>query len=186
MKPIYVSLTKKGDIDKAIKLLKDYKQSLNSKGEIFLQRLAEVGIPIIDARIGWAQGDSDPQHSTHISVMSFEDYSEARLIVEGQDILFFEFGAGAHFNGREGTSPRPSTRGALDGVEYETTGGKEMGYTIGSYGKGQGKNDFWFYEAENGDIIMSHGTEAAMPLYHATMEIINNIQRIAKEVYGGQ
>ena len=185
MKPIYVSLTKSGDVKKAIKQLEQYKQTLNVKGEIFLQRLAEIGIPVINARIGWAQGDSNPQHSTYISVMSFGEYSEARLIVEGVDILFLEFGAGVHFNGSAGTSPRTNLKGVQDGVEYELTGGKELGYTIGSYGKGQGKKDFWFYTSENGDTIMSYGTEAAMPLYHATMEIINSIQRIAKEVYGG-
>ena len=184
MKPIYISLTRKGDIKKAISELKKYKQSLYSKGEIFVQRLAEIGIPVIDARMAWAAGDSDPTHSTHIKVMSFEDYSKAHLIVEGKDLLFIEFGSGVHFNGRAGSSPRNHVVGATAGVEYELTGGKELGYTIGSYGLGQGKNDFWFYEADNGDVIMSHGTEATMPMYHASMEIINSIERIAREVYG--
>lgn len=186
MKPIYISLTKKGSLEKAIKQIETYKQSLNVKGEIFLQRLAETGIPIIDARMGWAQGDSDPRHSTHIKVSSFGDYSEAHLIVEGKDLLMIEFGAGVHYNGREGQSPRESIKGHMEGVDYEITGGKELGYTIGSYGKGQGKNDFWYYTAENGESVLSHGTEASMPLYHATMEIINNIHRIAQEVYGGK
>lgn len=186
MKPIYVTLTKKGSLDKAIKQIKEYTQSLNVKGEIFLQRLAEVGIPIIDTRIGWAHGDSDPQHSTHIRVSSFGDYTEAHLIVEGKDLLFIEFGSGVHYNGSAGQSPRKSIKGSQNGVEYEMTGGKELGYTIGSYGNGQGVKDHWFYKAENGDTIMSHGTEASMPLYHATMEIINSIQRIAQEVYGGK
>jgi len=184
MKPIYVSLTRKGDVDRAIKELKKYKQSLMSKGEIFVRRLAEIGIPIIDSRISWAQGDSDPNHYTHIEVLSFGDYSEARLVVEGQDIAFYEFGAGVHFNGGAGTSSRHSATGSANGAVYDITGGKELGYTIGSYGKGQGKNDFWFYKADNGETIRSFGTEATMPLYHATMEIINSIERIAREVYG--
>lgn len=179
-----ISLTRKGDIQKAIKELQKYKQSLNSKGEIFLQRLAEVGIPVIDARIARAQGDSDPRHYTHIEVFSYQDYSEAHLVVEGQGLIWFEFGAGVHYNGAAGSSPRKSEHGTQSGAEYNITGGEELGYTIGSYGKGQGKNDHWFYYADNGDVVMSHGTEATMPMYHATMEILNSIRRIAKEVYG--
>ena len=184
MKPIYISLSRKGDIDKAIKELEKYKRSLMSKGEIFVRRLAEIGIPIIDSRIAWSEGDSDPNHYTHIELMSYEDYSEARLVVEGKDILFFEFGAGVHFNESAGTSSRHSTSGTRNGAEYDIAGGQELGYTIGSYGKGQGKNDFWYYKADNGDVIRSFGTEATMPLYHATMEIINSIEQIAREVYG--
>lgn len=183
MKPIYVSLTRKGDIDKAIKELKRYKQTLYSKGEIFVRRLAEIGIPVIDSRIAKAEGDSNPNHYTHIELMSFEEYSEARLVVDGKDIAFFEFGAGVHFNGSAGSSSRPSTSGSMNGADYSTTGGEELGYTIGSYGKGQGKNDSWFYKADNGDVIRSYGTEATMPLYHATLEILNSIEQIAKEVY---
>lgn len=184
MKPLYISLTRKGDIDKAVKALKQYKQTLMSRSEIFVRRLAEIGIPVIDARITHAQGDSDPSHYSYIKVLSFGDYSEATLVVEGRDLLFLEFGAGAHFNGAAGTSKRPKEDYSGDSYDYHITGGEELGYTIGSYGKGQGKNDFWFYKADNGDIIMSHGTEAVMPLYHASIEIINHIEQIAREVYG--
>lgn len=184
MKPIKISITRKGDINRAITLLKEYKHSLSTKGEIFVRRLAEIGIPIIDSRIAHANGDSDPDHYTYIELNSFGEYSEARLIVEGQDIAFFEFGAGVHFNGGAGSSSRPSKEGSMNGADYSITGGQELGYTIGSYGKGQGKEDHWFYQAETGEAIMSHGTEATMPLYHATLEILNSIEQIAREVYG--
>lgn len=179
-----VSLFKKGDIDKAIQAVEKYRMSLNDKGAIFVQRLAEIGIPVIDARIARAQGDSDPNHYTYIRLHSFGDYSEANLVVEGRDILFLEFGAGVHFNGAAGSSKRVEADYSNDALDYHISGGKELGYTIGSYGKGQGKNDHWFYRAENGDVIMSHGTEGTMPLYSATMEIINSIEQIAREVYG--
>ena len=181
-----ISLFKKGDIDKAIKEIEKYQQQLNERGEIFLRRLAEIRIPVIDSRIARTQGDSDPTHSTYVTVYSFGDYSEATLTVEGKDTLYMEFGAGVHFNGEAGTSKRKEAEYKSDVIDYHISGGEEVGYTIGSYGKGLGANDFWFYEAENGDVIMSHGTEASMPLYHATMEIINNIERVAREVYGGK
>lgn len=185
MKPLRISLTTKGSIQKAIDELNKYKESLNEKSAVFVSRLAELGIPIIDQRIAQAQGDSDPNHYTYITVNSFGSYSEARLVVEGRDILFFEFGAGVHYNGAAYTSDRISSDGFMNGAEYHITGGEELGYTIGSYGDGHGVNDFWFYTAETGESIMSHGTEATMPLHAATVEILTNIQQIAKEVFRG-
>ena len=185
MKRIWVSLTSKGSIDKAVKELRRYKQSIETKNEVFVRRLAELGIPIIDARISAAQGDSDPNHYAYIKVLSYGDYSEAQLVVEGRDIMFFEFGAGIHYNGAAGTSKRKREDFESDSFDYHISGGAELGYTIGSYGKGQGKQNAWAYRAETGEIVISHGTEATMPLHSATVEIINNIEQIAKSVFGG-
>lgn len=157
-------------LDNAIKQIQEYQRTLNDKCEIFVRRLAEVGIPIIDQNIASAAGDSDKGHNTYIKINSFGSYSQAQLIVEGKDLLFIEFGAGVHYNGNLGGSPHPK--------------GKEMGYTIGSYGKGQGKNDFWFYYADSGEAVMSHGTQATMPVYKAGVEIGRQILKIAREVFG--
>lgn len=157
-------------LDNAIKQIQEYQRTLNDKCEMFVRRLAEVGIPIIDQNIASAAGDSDKGHNTFIKINSFGSYSQAQLIVEGKDILFIEFGAGVHYNGNLGGSPHPK--------------GKEMGYTIGSYGKGQGKNDFWFYYADSGEAVMSHGTQATMPVYKAGVEIRRQMLKIAREVFG--
>lgn len=158
-------------IQKAIDELNQYKADVKRKNEEFVRKLAEIGIPVIDQNIASAAGDSDKSHNTFIKVNSFGDYSQAVLTVEGKDILFIEFGAGVHFNSSAGSSPHPK--------------GQEFGYTIGSYGKGQGKNDYWFYYADSGESVMSHGTEATMPVYKASIEMRNQIRKIAKEVFGG-
>lgn len=168
-KKISISLSQKS-IQNAIKEIEAYKRQFIDRNEIFVRRLAELGIPVIDQNIASAQGDSDKNHNTYIKINSFGSYSEAKLVVEGKNLLFIEFGSGVHHNGSAGTSPHPK--------------GEEFAYTIGSYGKGQGKNDFWFYYADTGEAVMSHGTEAAMPVYRASQEIIQNIRRIAKEVFG--
>lgn len=157
-------------IQNAISELRKYQQSLIDKNAEFVRRLAELGIPIIDRNISAAAGDSDKSHNTYIKINSFGSYSEAKLVVEGSDLLFIEFGSGIHYNDSAGTSPHPK--------------GEEFGYTIGSYGKGQGKNDFWFYYADTGEAVMSHGTQSTMPVYKASVEIIQNIRRIAREVFG--
>ena len=156
-------------LDKAIQQIRQYQNSLNDKCAEFVRRLAEVGIPVIDENIAAAQGDSDKGHNTYIKINSFGSYSQAELIVESNSILWIEFGAGVHFNGHLGSSPHPK--------------GEELGYTIGSYGKGQGKNDFWFYYADSGEAVMSHGTQATMPVYKAGLEIKRQVLKIAKEVF---
>lgn len=168
-KKIHMSLSEKS-IRNAINEIEAYKRQFIERNEVFVRRLAELGIPVIDQNIAVAQGDSDKNHNTYIKINSFGSYSEAKLVVEGKSILFIEFGAGIRYNGSSGTSPHPK--------------GEEFGYTIGSYGKGQGSKDFWFYYADTGESVMSHGTEATMPVFRATQEIIQNIRRIAREVFG--
>lgn len=150
--------------------LKNYQSELNRKNVVFVRRLAELGIPIIDSRISQAQGDSNPSHNTHIKLTSGATYTRAVLTVEGRDLLFFEFGAGVHYNGAVGQSPNPK--------------GAERGYTIGSYGQGKGSQDSWTYTSDTGEWIRSYGTEATMPVYSASIEIMQSIKRIAREVFG--
>lgn len=168
-KKIHMSLSEKS-IRNAINEIEVYKRQFIERNEVFVRRLAELGIPVIDQNIAAAQGDSDKSHNTYIKINSFGSYSEAKLVVEGKSILFIEFGAGIRYNGSSGTSPHPK--------------GEEFGYTIGSYGKGQGSKDFWFYYADTGESVMSHGTEATMPVFRASQEIIQNIRRIEREVFG--
>ena len=82
--------------------------------------------------------------------------------------MWVEFGAGVYHNGAVGSSPNPY--------------GSELGFTIGSYGT-NGARDIWgFYE--NGELVLTHGTPAAMPLFHAVQDTIDEIPSIAKEVFG--
>ena len=168
---ININLFDSRSLDKAIQEIRQYQNSLNDKCAEFVRSLAVVGIPVIDENIAAAQGNSYKGHNTYIKIKSFGSYSQAELIVESKSILWIEFGAGVHFNGHLGSSPHPK--------------GNELGYTIGSYGKGQGKNDFWFYYADSGEAVMSHGTESTMPVYKAGLEIKKQVLKIAKEVFGG-
>lgn len=167
-KTIKINLSQKS-IQGAIKQLRQYQNSLKSKNELFVRRLSELGIPVIDRNISLAQGDSDKNHNTYIKINSFGNFSRATLVCEGVDLLFIEFGAGIHYNTPAGSSPHPK--------------GQELGYTIGSYGKGKGKNDSWTYESETGEWVRSYGTEATMPLCKTSVEIMQNIRKIAKEVF---
>ncbi len=156
-------------IQNAINQLKSYQNELKNKNELFVQRLAELGIPVIDQNIMMAQGDSDKSHNTYIKINRFDDYAQATLVCESSSILFLEFGSGIHYNTPAGSSPHPK--------------GEEFGYTIGSYGQGKGKNESWVYVSDSGEWVRSYGTEATMPVYKAGVEIMQNIRKIAKEVF---
>lgn len=158
--------------------LEKYRDSLTYKCELLVKRLAEAGIPVIDenmAKVAFTvdekgiQSGADPQHYTQVKINTFGSYARADLIVEGKELLFIEFGAGVYYNGTAGSSPHPK--------------GGEFGYVIGSYGKGHGKQKVWGYYADSGELILTHGVEATMPMYKASLDIAQNVVKIAREVF---
>lgn len=170
MKKISIDLSV-SSIEEAIREIEEYKNSLVYKAAKFVERLADIGIPVIDANM-YTEGDSNPEHNVYVRMRSFGAYSEAVLVLQGKDILFIEFGAGVHYNGAVGMSPHPK--------------GQDMEYTIGSYGQGKGANDSWVYFSEDeGHFKTSHGTKASMPMYKAGVEIRRQVLQIAREVFGG-
>ena len=81
-----------------------------------------------------------------------------KVVAKGTDAVWVEFGAGVFYNGSAGSSPHPK--------------GQELGLTIGSYGQGKGKQPAWGFYNESGELIVTRGTEAQMPLYRAFQEIM--------------
>lgn len=86
-----------------------------------------------------------------------------KVIAEGPEVTFIEFGAGVYYNPPAGTSPHP--RGA------------DLGFVIGGYGKGQGKQNAWGYYAEDGNLVITHGTAAQTPLYRAFEEVLQEVKK---------
>lgn len=98
------------------------------------------------------------------------------VIAHGKQAAFVEFGAGVRHNGPAGTSPNPY--------------GQEHGIFIGEYGEGNGKRRVWgFYDPpdkrDKDHLVLTYGTPASMPLYHATQEVKQRIPEIARDVFKG-
>ena len=100
-------------IDIAIKELRKYKEYLRKKTDELVKALAESGIPVIDESMGEAnytydengvRSGSDTSHYSYVKMESFGNVSRAKLIVEGKELLFIEFGAGVYYNGPAGTA----------------------------------------------------------------------------------
>lgn len=159
-------------INETIKQLLEYKDELRLKSSIFVQRLAELGLKVVEQRKTSFRGDSDGNDlNTYIWLDEDDSKVTATLVLSGKDVAFIEFGSGVHYNSPAGTSLHPK--------------GGELGMTIGSYGKGQGANDHWFYfNEELGKVSISYGTRAAMPMNGADEEIRSQFISVAREVFG--
>ena len=159
------------DIDRAIKELADYKREIQRKTELLRDKVAERLAD--EARKGFAGAVVDDlvrggQRFAQVDVSVNNRGSVTVVIASGEDAVWVEFGAGVYHNGSPGSSPHPN--------------GAELGMIIGGVGKGNGKKEVWgFYE--DGELKLTRGTPAVMPMARAVTSVCNDIQQIAKEVF---
>ena len=153
---------------KAAKKVKAYENRVIANNREFLKDLALEGIMEGSASLENVAEDYEvPQFSTvqpHVMNGDRKGDMSVTIRLQGEQAVFVEFGAGVFYNGSPGTSPHPY--------------GVELGYTIGDYGLGLGKNETWEY-MEKGKYHITHGTPAAMPLYNASVAIKQNARILA-------
>lgn len=161
------------DIDRAIKEIKQYKQELLRKVEECRRRIADAIATDAQTNFNSARVDDiipGGTRSASVTVRVDERGTMSVIVADGEDAVWCEFGAGVYHNGSVGSSPNPY--------------GNENGLTIGSYGKGHGKQTAWGYYDENGALIITRGTPATMPMYSAVQAITKQAIEIAREVFG--
>lgn len=160
-------------LTKAAKRVERLQRRYENKNREFVRELLKAGISVGQQHLVGA-GDSDPPdfNEPHVMMGNTGGVMTATLRLRGEDVAFVEFGAGIHYNGHPGDSPHPL--------------GAELGYTIGSYGHGHGFEEYWMYTDENGIDVVSYGTEATMPLFHAEQAIKQQFVSIAKSVFGSR
>lgn len=145
------------------------------KNRDYVKALTQKGIDEAYKYLTAFEGDSEPPDfatdSPYVRVGHREGLMSSTIRLVGDDVAFVEFGAGIHFNGHPNSSPNPY--------------GVKLGYTIGSYGLGQGLNEYWFYK-DGGEWKVSEGTEATMPLFHASEAIKQEYLDVARKVFGGK
>lgn len=159
--------------------MQDYSKWVHKKAGELQRRVAELmreraqqifDTSVSDNRFSVEDGMAvDDTQIGGVSVSVKNDGNVTLVIASGKDAVFMEFGAGVYFNGPAGSSPHP--RGA------------ELGFTIGSYGKGQGVRNVWGFKDEDGVVHLSHGVPASMPMYRAMQSVIEDIAKIAQEVF---
>ena len=153
-----------GSIRNAIMELKSYRDSLDAKMDELLEKLAYIGVKEASVRFTTAMYDG-----VNDSSVTLEPIKDGYCIkAEGRAVAFIEFGAGVYHNPGE-PYPNPRPNGIVG---------------IGEYGKGYGKRQAWGFRDENGELVITHGTPAAMPMWYASEEMRNAILKTFKEVFG--
>ena len=170
---IRFSLNEK-DIDRAIREVNKFKEDFRKKVDTYRKRIAEeiavqaslnFGNSIVDDVI---KGRSPRRPDVQVSVS--DRGSVSVVVADGEDAVWCEFGSGVYHNGAVGSSPNPY--------------GNDLGFTIGSYGKGYGKKQAWGYYNKDGELVLTRGTPASMPMYNAAQEVLRKSVEIAREVFG--
>lgn len=172
-KTIKVNLSESG-VEQAIKQVADYKAELIRKCNLLREKVAEhiqkesqqtFNTSLVDDIITGA-----PTRNAEVNVSVTVSGEVTLVIADGEDAVWVEFGAGVFHNGSVGQSPNPY--------------GAQNGFTIGSYGKGNGAKTAWGYYDEEGNLVRTRGTPATMPLARAVGDTLNEIVSIAREVFG--
>lgn len=160
---ITMSLSSKS-IQSAIKELKAYRRSLDAKLDELLEKLGEIGVKEASVRFTTAMYDG-----VNDSSVTLEPIKDGYCIkAEGRAVAFIEFGAGVYHNPGE-PYPNPRPAGIVG---------------IGEYGKGYGKRQAWGFRNDDGELVITHGTPAAMPMWYASEEMRSAIKAKFLEVFG--
>ena len=160
MKTIRVSLSE-DSFKQAIREVEAYRRSLERKGKLLAKRLAEVGLHVAKIRFMNAQYDG----FNDVSVSVEETTSGYAVVAKGEAVAFIEFGTGVY--------------------NPEHPMGAELGMIHGSYGQGKGKRKAWGYYDDAGQLHITRGNSPAMAMYAADRDMLQQVSRIAKEVFAG-
>lgn len=140
----------------AIKVLEKYEKQIKPKMDEVCKRLAAIGEQEANAHLVLENGNTDARVFT---VPTDRGY---KLVMEGEDVYFIEFGTGDKVSDHYDTSV-PVAWGTWS-AEH-----KQMLWNKG----------FWYY-----DKVRYTGTKAYMPMYYAGKKMREEMPRIVKEVFG--
>ena len=163
------------EIQRAIREVETFKKDFLKKVDTYRKRITEE--IAVQASAYFASSVMDDvingsPRTPQVHVTTKHNGSISVVVAEGEDAVWCEFGAGVYHNGSVGSSPNPY--------------GKDLGFTIGSYGKGRGRQEVWGYytDPENKTgLVLTHGTPASMPMYNAAQDILKKSVQIAREVF---
>lgn len=157
------------------KELEKYRDSLNYKARLLAEKLSERGVEI--ARVQIADLDAiftgELIQSLHSEYKGSTPYGAIFAVVaDSSHAVFVEFGTGQRGEDKPYPYPLP------DGVSWDYNVGKTIRQNpvTGRY--------FWFYPGQDGKWHYTEGMPARPFMYLTSMELIREVPKIAKEVFG--
>lgn len=152
------------NVDKVLKQVRQYRDELQNKMRLFLEKLGGIGVNTANVRFSTARYDGDND-----VIVDFQWLDENKLVVSatGKAVTFIEFGSGI----------------MADFTDYAM----QYGYGPGSWSDNEalgGKHHWqdlngWYYEHGKKTI----GNPPARAMYDAGKEMRNRIAEIAREVW---
>ena len=153
----------KQSVAKALKELKQYKKDFLAKEELFVKRLAEIGVSV--ASTGFALADYDGRNDVQVTMT--QSGTRATVIAFGETVGFIEFGTGVR------------------NPEWDNSGMEYTPPKHGTYGKGLGaRPKGWFFTSgEGGAAQHTYGNYPAEAMRTARDVMIEKVAQIAREVW---
>lgn len=146
----------------AIKEVSRYKKWVDEKTKLLIEKLAIIGAQEASVRFASAMYDGNNDVTVEVSPTD----RGWVITASGEAVAFIEFGSGVYHNPGE-PYPLPRPQGIVG---------------IGEYGKGMGKRQAWGYY-DNGELVITRGNPAAMPMWYATEEMRREVLRVARDVF---
>ena len=152
----------KESITQAIKQLEQYKKDFLTKEELFVKRLAEIGVSV--ASTGFATADYDGINDVVVTLE--QQGNRAMVVASGQTVGFIEFGTGVKF------------------PEWDNSGMEYTPPRHGTYGKGYGaRPKGWYFKQGEGASQHTYGNQPAEAMRTARDVMIEKVVQIAREVW---
>lgn len=151
-------------IDRAIKQLEEYRDSLDRKAKELCQRLAQMGATYAEWNFSGVLYAGDIDYEITVEQVDESTYA---VKADGDSVLFMEFGAGVKHG-------------------YGHPQAEEFGMGPGTYPNGKGywkdPNGWWFKQGDQ--KIHTYGNAPGMPMYNAAKSIREEVLKVAQEVFG--
>ena len=175
-KNIKINLFDQKSIQNAIKQIEQYRNDLPRKCQEICQRLSEEGVRVANVAINSVPIGKTITLTTDINPSKMG--CKAVMKITGRETrtedgrtffstLAIEFGSGIYYN--KTANPKSS----------------EFGMGVGTFpGQTHAFQDGWYYLGDDGEWHYSHGVQASMPMYKASVEMRQKIDTIVKEVFG--
>ena len=152
-----------------------YQEYLTNKVAQLAKRLSELGVDIAQVQIA----DLDAIFTGELIASIHSEYKDSTkygaifaVVADSSHAVFVEFGTGQRGEDKPYPYPLP------EGVSWDYNVGKTIRQNpvTGRY--------FWFYPGQDGKWHYTEGMPARPFMYLTSMELIKEIPKIAKEVFG--
>lgn len=152
-----------------------YQEYLTNKAAQLAKRLSELGVDIAQVQIA----DLDAIFTGELIESIHSEYKDSTkygaifaVVADSSHAVFVEFGTGQRGEDKPYPYPLP------EGVSWDYNVGKTIrqNAVTGRY--------YWFYPGQDGKWHYTEGMPSRPFLYNTSMELIREVPKIAKEIFG--